>query len=384
MGAFVFKQLYKSAGLNINSEDMKQITPTYSLAYPRYLNRRKFLRVLGRVLIRLLTRTKVEGLENIPDSGPVILAGNHAAYLEPILMAVLPKRIVEPIGAGDLPFEGGVSSIVSFYGFIAVNRGNLDRKAMEQAMDVLRQGGVIGIFPEGGTWAPGRMAPQIGVALLSQRTGAVVVPIGFSGLQSSLKRALQLKRPKLVMKVGKPIPAMPADGSGIDKNRLIAYSQQVLDAIYDQVTDEEKSLFPLESRYSLWIERAGEDNEELLGGSALANFLHSPVLLDSFKINLKVPVNPLYEHKKSVKASSIHHSLQAILTYLKLNPAFFTYRMGVEEGSQVEVGIRSLIELLERAEREGKPFSLHTQEILTYSDGRQEINKKLFQIEPGV
>ncbi len=185
---------------------MKQSKPLYSLPYPRLQVRRRILGFLARGLLRLLTRTKVEGIEKIPSEGPVILAGNHAAYIEPILITVYPRRLVEPVGAGDLRFEAIIDSVVSFYGFIPFNRGSLDRKGLNQAMDVLKQDGVIGIFPEGGTWAPGKMQPQIGVALLSQRTGAPVVPIGFSGLQNSFQRVMQLKRPKLLMRVGEAIP----------------------------------------------------------------------------------------------------------------------------------------------------------------------------------
>ena len=385
MGAFCFlSNLFRFFGLNTVSDAMKQTEPTYSLAYPRRTLRRKILRTIGRGIIRLLTRTTIEGLENIPASGPIILAGNHAGYIEPVLMAVFPKRIAEPIGAGDLPFEGGIDLIVDYYGFIPVNRGSLDRKAMSQAMDVLRQGGVIGIFPEGGTWAPGKMAPQIGISLLSQRTGAKVVPIGFSGLQGSLSKVLKLKRPKLTMRVGEPIPAMPATEGGVDKARLVEYSQQVLDAIYGLVTDDERALIPTDESYKLWVEDEKHGKFELEGGSALANFLHSPVLLESLKGNLKLPIQALYGLKAKVSGSEMRRALQAILDYLVVNPAFFTYRLGREVGEQVAEGIRALRELLDRAGRDDLPLRLRTRAVTTFEGGRQEVNEKSFLIEPGV
>ena len=129
---------------------MNQGKPPYSIPYPRFRVRRTLMRLLTRALLRLLTRVKIEGLENIPDEGPVILAGNHVAVLEAVLMTVIPKRLVEPIGAGDMPFEGIFDKIVTYYGYIPINRGNLDRKGMNQALDVLKQGGMVGIFPEGG------------------------------------------------------------------------------------------------------------------------------------------------------------------------------------------------------------------------------------------
>ncbi len=60
---------------------MKQAVPQYSLSYPRLHVRRRIMNFLGRGMLKLLTRTKVEGIENIPSEGPVILAGNHATYI---------------------------------------------------------------------------------------------------------------------------------------------------------------------------------------------------------------------------------------------------------------------------------------------------------------
>lgn len=362
---------------------MSQSKPQYSIPYPRLQVRRRLLRFLIRGLLRLLTRTKIEGLEKIPKEGPVILAGNHAAFLEPVLMAVIPKRLVEPIGAGDLPFEGILDKLVSYYGFIPVNRGNLDRTGVNQALDVLKQDGVIGIFPEGGVWAPGRMPPQIGVALLSQRAGAPVVPIGFSGLKGSFQQALQLKHPRLRMRIGEVIPALEASDGGVNKDQLLAYSRHVLNAIYALISEEEKSLIPMEAYYSLSLKVAGKEIPDLPWGSAFARFLHSPLLLDSFKKNLKLPVGGLYEQDGIVDTAAMQTALNAVMDYLKVNPAFFTYRFGMEEGNRVAEGTQELQSLLDKANAAGKVVRLDTHEVIAYKDGRLETSERHFVIGPG-
>ena len=363
---------------------MNQSKPPYSIPYPRLKVRRTLMRLLTRGLLRLLTRTKIEGLEHIPSEGPVILAGNHVAVLEAVLMTVIPRRLVEPIGAGDMPFEGIFDKIVTYYGYIPINRGNLDRKGMNQALDVLKQGGMVGIFPEGGVWEPGKMHPQIGVALLSQRTGATVVPIGFSGLRESFKRALQLKRPKLLMNIGRAIPALESPDGGVDKNHLLAYSRRVLDAIYDLISQEEKNLLPLETHHNLSLEIEGEGAQNVPWGSAFAHFLHSPMLLDSFTINLKLPIWALYAQNEIVNTISMQASLTMLEDYLKINPAFFTYRFGMEEGKQVAEAIQELQTLLKQAESAGKVVRIITREDIIYRDGRLETNEKSFVIEPGI
>ena len=361
---------------------MTQSKPHYSIPYPRFQVRRTLLRLFGRGLIKLLTRTKIEGIENIPSEGPVILAGNHTAYIEPILMTAFPRRQVEPIGAGDLPFEGVVGPVVSLYGFIPLNRGNLDRKGLNEALDVLKQGGAIGIFPEGGTWAPGKMQPQIGVALLSQRTGAPVVPIGFSGLQGSFERAMHLKRPKLLMRVGKPIPALKPTAGKAGKEHLLEYAHKVLEAVFDLITEEEKDLIPVESRYSLSLEMEGKKSSDFSWGPAFAHFLHAPVLLESLRLNLRLPVKALYEQEGSPPITAMQTALSAIIDYLKINPAFFTYRFGKEEGEQVAVGIRELQALLVKAMTAAKVVLISTHEEISYKDGRLETNEKSFVIKP--
>lgn len=362
---------------------MSQSIPKYSIPYPRFQVKRTFLRFLARSLFRLLTHTTIEGLDNIPKEGPVILAGNHVAELETVLMMVMPKRLVEPIGAGDIPFEGIFDKIVAYYGIIPINRGNLDRKGMNQALDVLKQGGVVGIFPEGGTWEPGIMAPQIGVALLSQRTGAPVVPIGFSGMQGALKRALHLKHPKMLMKIGEPIPALSVSDSRIDKDQLMAYSQLVLDAIYDLISQEDKDLLPLEAQHKLSLEIEGEGTQNMPWGPAFAHFLHSPVLLKRLAVNLKLPVEALFGQNETVDMTAMQTALMKVADYLKINPAFFTYRFGMEEGKQVAVAIQGLQSLLEKAKNAGKLVRITTKRDITYKNGRFETNEKRFVIEPG-
>jgi 1-acyl-sn-glycerol-3-phosphate acyltransferase len=205
--------------------------PIDTLPYPRRRVARFVLRGAARLLIALLTRLKVLGMENFPRSGPLILAGNHVGVMEAVLMAALSPRQVEFLGTGDIPFDPNYARIVEAYGLIPINRGNLDRDAIQKSVDVLRQGGVLGIFPEGGIWDPARMEAQLGVALISQRANAPVLPIGFGGMRGALVNALKLKRPRLEMRVGELIPPAttpdqrgPAAGfAGIRQHRAPAH-----------------------------------------------------------------------------------------------------------------------------------------------------------------
>lgn len=227
------------------------------------------------------------------------------------------------------------------------------------------------------------MVPQPGAAMLSLRTGATVVPIGFSGLNGALKSALQLKRPKLLMRVGEPILALKANGSIPDKDQLMAFSRQVLDAVFDLISEEDKNLIPEQASYSLSVETTSEQLPDPSWGSAVARFLHLPVILETLRVNLKLPVKALYERTGSVvNLDEVSAALSAISNYLEVNPAFFTYRFGMEVGRQVAVGVQELHSLLTRAKIAGEAVRMRTYEAVTYKDGRVETNSKHFLIEP--
>lgn len=362
-------------------------TEEFEITYPRYVFRRKVLNLVGRGLLRLLTHPQVCGLENIPAEGPVILAGNHVSTLEPLLMAVYPRRQVELIGAGDLPFEGLIDQIVAFYGFIPINRGNLDRKAMTKALGVLKQDGVLGIYPEGGTWNPGNMKAQVGVSWLSHRAQAPVVPIGFSGFRNSLTRALRFERPVVQMNVGNPIPALKLeDETRTIKDTYQDYADMVLQQINALVDPQDFLLVPQHSEYQLHVQVEGGDNArenlEIAGADALAEFLYTPVMLNSLAKNLKKPVQPLYPTDQPRQNHQFSEALKAVLDVLAENPAFFTYRLGVGKGYEAESALRQVLQLLESAQKSAKTVILDASSRLRFSDGRVEEKSHQYRITP--
>lgn len=359
----------------------------FEIPYPRHTFRRKLLNLLGRTLIRLLTRVKISGLENIPANGPVILAANHVSTLEPLLLAVFPKRQVELLGAGDLPFEGLIDKIVAFYKFIPVNRGNLDRKAMNQALGVLEQGGVLGIFPEGGTWNPGHMKAQVGVAWLSHKPNAPIVPIGFSGFQNSFSNALKLKRPRLQMKVGKLIPALSIENDDrSSKDVYQNYADMVLKQINELLDPADFLLIPDQSDYSLQVLAETSDNAmevvDLPGSDVLAQFLYSPILLNSLAKNLKKPVQTLYPLEQPRWNQQFTTALEAVIEVLEENPGFFTYRLGMEQGHQIETVIRQVLALLKTARDAAETVVINASAHSRYPDGRIEEKSHQYRILP--
>ena len=95
-------------------------------------------------------RLEVQGLEHLPLDGPVLLAGNHDSYWDPIAVgsAALPRRQIKALAKASL-WKPGLGKVLDGMGQIPIDRGAGDARALDQAVEELRRGACIGVFPEG-------------------------------------------------------------------------------------------------------------------------------------------------------------------------------------------------------------------------------------------
>jgi 1-acyl-sn-glycerol-3-phosphate acyltransferase len=101
--------------------------------------------------LRLWGRMSVEGLEAIPRSGPTLLAGNHDSYFDPLVigMAARPRRQIRALAKSSLWDVRGLGPILNGMGQVPIERATGDAGALQRAIEVLRAGSCIGVFPEG-------------------------------------------------------------------------------------------------------------------------------------------------------------------------------------------------------------------------------------------
>jgi len=165
-----------------------------------------FLKLIFRAFFRLCAKIRVIGLENIPDHPPYVVFSNHISWYDPVLVSSFmpdPVHIMAMEGLFAFPPLGFLMRSV---GAFPVSRGSLDRRAIEGAIDILTNEGVVFIFPEGGIGRLERgdqMRP--GISLIAQRTNVPLVPIGISGcrgLYNPIK--LLLRRVTVTIRIGKP------------------------------------------------------------------------------------------------------------------------------------------------------------------------------------
>ena len=331
----------------------------YLIRYPRKVILRKSMASIARLLFTLLADVEINNRDRLPRKGPIILAGNHVAVLESVMMMAYTPGIVEYIGTGDIPFDPNYAFIANTYGLIPINRGNLDRQGLQMGLDVLRQDGILGIFPEGGTWDPAQMQAQSGIAWLSYKAKAPILPIGFGGIRGGLQKAFSLKHPHLSVNIGKLMPPVTIEDNALSKKENLANAaQKVLIEIRSLVPKEDLEQFQLrvDERYHLKVEvlfrgekKSIPDEYLVKHGAAYAQFLYYPPIMDVLVRNLHLPLKPLKRVSPESRLEPVIKAWQSILDYLEVNPGYFTYRFGVQKGLAVRKALEELLQLGEWA-----------------------------------
>lgn len=154
---------------------------------PRYQHsswelRRRILRFLLRNIgMTLLVKLdQVNGLENVPASGPAIVYINHIAFVDPIVVIDIVPRHIVPLAKIEVYNYPLVGIIPHLWGVVPVRREEFDRRAVQQVMDVLQAGEIVLVAPEG-TRRPSLSQAKEGVAYLASRSGVPVVPVAIEG-----------------------------------------------------------------------------------------------------------------------------------------------------------------------------------------------------------
>jgi len=160
---------------------------------------------LLRLAVRLLTRPSVRGREHVPRTGAGIVVSNHIAAVDPgVLVAALPRPIALMSKVENA--RGVLKLFIPLMGAFTVRRGVADRQALRAAEQVLQQGRLLCMFPEGTRSASGALGPAHGgAALLAQRSAAPLIPVAITGTpQIFLRRFPWLGLPRVTVTVGAP------------------------------------------------------------------------------------------------------------------------------------------------------------------------------------
>ncbi|MCX5660211.1 MAG: lysophospholipid acyltransferase family protein [Planctomycetota bacterium] len=156
-------------------------------------------------------RYRAWGVENIPESGPVLLVSNHQSYLDPMLVGVGGhRRQFYAMARSTLFRNKAFSGIIRFMNAVAVERGTADMTAMRRCIELLQQGNALLIYPEGTRTLDGKTGPfATGTMLLIKRAKPRVVPVAIEGSFQAWPKGRSLPRPtgRIGVMYGEPIDA---------------------------------------------------------------------------------------------------------------------------------------------------------------------------------
>jgi 1-acyl-sn-glycerol-3-phosphate acyltransferase len=203
----------------------------------------RILRAIVDFLFSLLSRREYVGLENIPTEPPYIMVTNHlSAFDSPFLFTICPHTI-RAFAAAKHKRNPIYAPLLAIMGSIWVRRGEVDRQALQGALDVLKRGEVLGMAPEG-TRSRETYALQkgkTGVAYLAARAGALIVPVGMTGTEKLKDNLPRLRRTHLRVVVGKPF-RLPESGE-VRGQKLREYTDLIMHRIAELLPEEYRGVY---------------------------------------------------------------------------------------------------------------------------------------------
>ena len=163
-------------------------------------------RVRFRDIAQRLYRVRIAGTEHVPASGPVILVANHDSMFDPWLLALVTPRPVRYMAKSELWRYRPVARVIESFGAFPVERGTGDATAISVAASLLREGEVLGMFPQGTSKRRPSRPYHRGAARLALATGAPVVPVRMTGTRGVPRPG----RPPVEIVVEEPIAVQAA------------------------------------------------------------------------------------------------------------------------------------------------------------------------------
>jgi 1-acyl-sn-glycerol-3-phosphate acyltransferase len=223
-------------------------------------------RLVAGPALRLLARPQVTGAENIPATGPAILASNHLSVIDSIFLPLMVSRPVTFAAKAEY-FTGTRIRDKAVAAYLrATNQLSTDRAGARAAQDMLeaalarlRSGELFGIYPEGTRSPDGRLyRGRTGIGWLALHSGAPVIPVAMIGTERVLPPGQRIPKPaKIGIRIGEPMTfeALQAQGAGARQRRAV--TDEVVEAIHKLSGQEYVPVYASVRKEELAAERTG-------------------------------------------------------------------------------------------------------------------------------
>lgn len=313
---------------------------------------RRIFRALGWFVVRLLTRTRIDGREVLKTPGPVIFAANHTSTFDALLLLLLLPVDAVFVGPGDFRLLWPAPWFVEHLGLILMKRGSVDRTGLKRMTDLLKDGGALGMFPEGGTWEKTIDDVKSGASYVSYTTGAQIVPMGFGGTYQVWWRILRLQFPRIEVRIAPPEPPVTIVDRKRRQDELQEHSVALMHTIYGLLPPGTQAHYDRQARLSFAGSLLTESGVVLLPEvdfSALAELVAKPNLFSPLVHNARLPVWPFYRYGRLFPARQMHRAASALQAAFAEGDfaGYLEYRLGDEKSTAIRAALAAIITALD-------------------------------------
>jgi 1-acyl-sn-glycerol-3-phosphate acyltransferase len=181
--------------------------------------RRRILHPILRAIIPIFSKIDVSGLENIPSEASAMLLGNHISVVDPILLTgAIPNRFMISMAKSETLNHPVEAFGLKAWGNFVVNRGEIDRTALTNAIDLLNAGQVLWIAAEGTRNPEGMGEAKGGVAYIAHKANTIIVPTAICGAQGWDKTLMRLRRVPVKILFGRPFRFVLPGGERVSRD----------------------------------------------------------------------------------------------------------------------------------------------------------------------
>ena len=182
---------------------------------------RKYLGYPALFIGSTISKITVRGRWHFPKKGPFIVAANHFSYIDPPFFKYAVRKPINFLGASDQNIEWYFMWAPILYGFIPIDRTNLAPSTIKKAKKALKNGEILGIFPEGTSTSDSLQKAKNGAVFLSTVEKAPIVPMAIYGAENAWDELFRGIRPRVNINIGKPFGPFEIKGDREAKTNQI-------------------------------------------------------------------------------------------------------------------------------------------------------------------
>ena len=191
----------------------------------------KIILAILRSLFNILFSWKVEGRENIPLNGPLVLITNHVNLFDPFFLLLRSPRWINFMAKEELFRSPFLRPWLRWAGSLPIRRGGkiIDKqKMLKSARYALEKGLILGMFPEGGRSRDGKLRKgKPGSAVIASKTNVPILPVGIVGTDKITGISWLWKRPGIIINIGKPFK-LPPNYSKMSRSQMQLLTTQIM------------------------------------------------------------------------------------------------------------------------------------------------------------